>query len=94
MADLSENDGRVERCIGMMAKEGPPVIDVVMGISDQGDEIRQPQVSKYWEAYERIVKKRNETYQLLMMTRKDKSKNGEDSSENLSDVLQNIINSD
>lgn len=94
ISDLIKYDVMLERCISMMSKEGTPVIDVVMGISDQGDEIRQPQVSKYWEAYERIVKKRNETYQLLMMTRKDKSKNGEDSSENLSDVLQNIINSD
>lgn len=90
--DLIKYDIMLERCMALMSKEGTPVIDMVIGVTEQGEEVRQPAVSKAWEAYEKISKKRNDTYQLLMMTRKDKSKNGEDTSQNLTDVLAGIIN--
>ena len=74
----------------LMAKEGTPVIEVVAGIADNGEEIRQPTVSKAWEAYERIVKKRNEAYQLMMMTRKDNKDKVETGQNSISEILSTI----
>ena len=92
--DIIGYDIMLERCRALMAKEGTPVVEIVAGIADNGKEIKQPTVSKAWEAYEKIVKKRNETYQLMMMTRKDNRKAGEDDSNNLQDILNGVLNSD
>ena len=91
--DIVGYDIMLERCRALMAKEGTPVVDMVVGISENGEEIRQPSVSKAWEAYEKIVKKRNETYQLMLMTRKDNKKSGDDDTGSLHDVLANVISS-
>ena len=83
-------DIMLERCRALMAKEGTPVIEVVAGIADNGEEIKQPTVSKAWEAYERIVKKRNEAYQLMMMTRKDNKDKVETGQNSISEILSTI----
>ena len=91
VSDLVGYDIMLERCKALMTKDGTPVVDIVVNVTENGDEIKQPTVSKAWEAYEKISKKRNDTYQLLMMTRKDKSKNGTDTTENISDVISSLI---
>lgn len=92
MSELVTLDIMLERCKALMAKEGTPVIDMAIGIDQEGNEIRQPNVSKAWDAYEKISKKRDSVYQLLMLTRKDKkSKNSDSENDNASRILQDIV---
>lgn len=82
----------LERCKALLSKEGTPVIDMSIGVDQDGNEIRQPAVSKAWEVYEKVSKKRDQTYQLLLMTRKDKAnKDTSDESQNISKMLQDVI---
>jgi hypothetical protein len=89
-------DIMLERCRALMAKEGTPVIEIVAGVSEHGDEIKQPTVSKAWDAYERISKKRDAAFSMLMMTRKDNKDRqvADDSNMALSDILANTLNAE
>lgn len=44
----------MKRCEALMAQEGNPIQNMVIGISDSGEPVYQPQVSKAIEAYERF----------------------------------------
>lgn len=78
----------LERCRAILAKEGTPVIDMLIGISEQGEEIRQPNVSRAWEVYEKVTKRKDQKLQLLAQTRNIKMKQGDDSKQE--SWLQNI----
>ena len=65
-------EASTKRCEALMSQEGNPIQNMVIGMSDNGEAIYQPQVSKAVEAYERFSKKRNADYDLLMATRKNK----------------------
>ncbi len=81
----------IDRCMALMQEEGTPVIEMSMGCDKEGNEVLQPNVSKAWEALERISKKRNTDYQLMLMTRKDRKKDGEeDENDALNTLLNNI----
>jgi len=67
-------DIMLERCKALMAKEGTPVVDVVIGISEHGEEIRQPAVSKSIEAYEKLTKRKDQKLQLLAKTNRDRQR--------------------
>ena len=79
---------QMKRCEDLMSQETNPIQTMVVGVSDGGDPIEQPQVSKTVEAYERFSKKRNEDYNLLVATRKDKKT---DKSEEQKDDIFSII---
>lgn len=64
----------LERCRGLMAKEGTPVTEILIGMTDHGEEIRQPNVSRAWETYEKVTKRKDQKLQLLMATRNMKMK--------------------
>ena len=81
----------IDRCMALMQEEGSPVIEMSVGCDKEGNEVLQPNVSKAWEALERVSKKRNTDYQLMLMTRKDRKKDGEDDESNALDTLLNNI---
>ena len=78
----------MERCQALMSQESSPIQQMVIGMSEDGTPIYQPQVAKSVEAYERFSKKRNEDYSLLVATRKDKK--GTKSEENKQDIFSII----
>ena len=77
VAEIILMEIQMKRCEALMSQETNPIQTMVVGVSDGGDPIEQPQVSKTVEAYERFSKKRNADYDLLVATRKNKQKNGE-----------------
>ena len=81
----------IDRCMALMQEEATPVIEMSMGCDKEGNEVFQPNVSKAWEALERISKKRNADYQLMLMTRKDRKKDGEEDENNALDTLLDNI---
>jgi len=77
VSEIINLDIMAGRCKALIAKEGVPVVDVVAGVSEQGEEYTRPEVSKYWDAYEKTLKRREELYDMMMATRKSKKNDGE-----------------
>lgn len=70
--ELIQTDIMLERCKQLIQVEAMPIQDIVINITENGDAITQPQVSKTIELNERLSKKRNELLSLMKATRKDK----------------------
>lgn len=86
-------DVMIERVKSLISNEGVPVVDVVAGIGENGEAFYRPEVSKNIEVLDRFVKKRNEAYQLMMATRRDK-KGEERTEDSLSKLLMEVSTSD
>lgn len=72
ITDLINHDIMLERCKSLITNEGVLVQDVVAGISERGEEFTRPEILKEYEAYDRILKRRNDIYDLMMATRKSR----------------------
>ncbi len=72
VSEIINLDIMIERTKSLMSSEGIPIVDVVAGVDTQGNVLMRPELSKSVEAYEKFTKKRNEMYQLMLATRKDK----------------------
>lgn len=92
IADLINQDIMLERCKALINKDGSFIQDVFAGVSEEGEVYYRPEVAKSLEAYERVQKKRNEIYDLMMATRKNKKGNTTDEEGSLTNELSEFIN--
>lgn len=91
ISEIVNCDIMMERCKALMAKEGVPVSDVVAGVSDSGEVYYRPEVSKFWEAYEKVSKKRDQSYQLMMATRRDKKGSNENQDKSITEIIAEAV---
>lgn len=80
ITELINHDIMLERCKNLVTKEGTLVEDVVAGMNERGEEFTRPEILKEYEAYDKVLRRRNEIYDLMMATRR--SKKGIDSGGN------------
>lgn len=92
VSELINYDIMLDRLRALLVKEEVLIVDVVTGITEQGEEYTHPEVSKTWEAYERVEKKRNNIYDLMLATRKSqKSDKNEDGPKSITQVVSEIM---
>ena len=89
-----ENCVEVNRSVGLVSKEEVLVVDVITGISEQGEEYTHPEVSKTWEAYERVEKKRNNIYDLMLATRKSSKQDNNSDNKTITQIISDIMTTD
>lgn len=71
--DLIDYDVQLMRAENKMAIEGDFIQEVVVTVTESGEEVKQPQLSKATEYKERITNKRHKVLELMNSTRKDKA---------------------
>lgn len=93
IGELINLDIIIERCKGLMNNEQSPVVDVVISVTENGDEVIAPAISKSFEAYEKASRRKETILNLMSATRKDKK--GEIDEKSLfSAMLEEISNKD
>lgn len=93
VSEIINYDIMLDRLRALLAKEEVLVVDIVAGIAENGEEFTQPVVSKTWEAYERVSKKRDTAYDLMLATRKsNKSKDGDTGQESIAQMMAKVMN--
>lgn len=94
VSDLINYDIMLDRLRALISKEQVLVIDVITGIAENGEEFTHPEVSKTWEAYERVEKKRNNVYDLMLATRKSNKDKNSGNEKTMAEVIEEIMNKD
>lgn len=84
--EIIETDVMLERCKKLISAEAMPIQDTVVNVTEDGEVITQPQVSKTIELNERLSRKRANLLSLMKATRKDKKEAGEQV-QSLTDIL-------
>lgn len=70
--EIIETDIMLERCKRLISEEMLPIQDVVVTVTEEGEAVTAPQVSKTIELNERLSRKRANLFNLMRATRKDK----------------------
>ena len=92
VSELINYDIMLDRLKALLAKEEVLVVDVVTGVTEDGIEYTHPEVSKTWEAYERVEKKRNNVYDLMLATRKsNKSDKNDDGVKSITQMVSDLM---
>ena len=91
VSELINYDIMLDRLRTLLSKEEVLVVDVVTGITEQGEEFTHPEVSKTWEAYERVEKKRNNIYDLMMATRKSNKEDKTKDDKTITQIVSEIM---
>lgn len=88
--EIIETEIMLERCKRLISEEMLPIQEVPISVSENGDVVTAPQVSKTIELNERLSKKHLNLLNMMRATRKDKVDKAEHA-ESLADVLAKAI---
>lgn len=94
VSDIINYDIMMDRLKALLAKEQVLTVEVVTGISEQGEEFTHPEVSKTWEAYERVEKKRNTAYDLMLATRKSNKQDKDTQTKSIAQIISETMSND
>jgi len=75
--NLVDIDISLLRCNKKLALDAEIVQDIVVGLSEEGQPILQPQINKAYELQDRLLNRRQKILSLLQGTRKDKAQAGQ-----------------
>lgn len=73
LKDLLDIEVQIDRANKKLANDADFIQDVVVTISEHGDEITQPQIHKAVDFKDKLIKQKQNILQLLHSTRKDKA---------------------
>lgn len=92
--NLVNLDISIFRCEKKLAIDADIVQQVVIGLTEDGREIRQPQINLAYDLQDRLINRRQKTLSLLNGTRKDKAKTNQaeklDPSQLISDMKNKL----
>lgn len=70
--ELIQLDLLMDRCQNLMAQDGSPLQEVIIGSTEDGDTYTQPVVSRYYEAWDKMSRRRQSILDEMMATRKSR----------------------
>lgn len=88
--ELVQLDLMMDRCQNLMAQEASPLQEVTMGVTDDGEIYTQPVVSRYYDAWERMSKRRQSLLNEMMATRHSRKGLKEDTLNEADIILKSV----
>lgn len=92
VSELINYDIMLDRLRCLLAEEQVLTVDVVTGISEGGETFTHPEVSKTWEAYERVEKKRTNIYEQMLATRKSNKSDRSNVEKSVVQMMSELMN--
>lgn len=93
IAELVNLDIQIERCKSLLAAQQIAIEEVVVGVSESGEALTKPEVSKAWELYERASNRRDKILDSMLGTRKSR-KGTQEQSNSIVDILEQVYTQD